>query len=926
MADEPKRSSASPKAGGSTSNKGAAATRAASGGPTDEAKPQRSRAAQKSQSGEDQPPVANPDTRPDFDRAAEFWERVLDVLSLPSWIDEIAALLLIVFGIVSMLSLFNVASDTTVAAAWSNALTGLFGYGAAVISAGILLLGVILLLPRFGIHIHLPARRIIALEFGFLAALGLLHLASSSPDQFRSIARLGQGGGQIGWALSTALTTLLGPPLAAVTLSAIFLTALAIILGISRRQISAWLMTTAQELDTWGTRIRAENSARRQKSRSARAKVEPILVGADGSITPSPEAVQAQRARSFTILRIRPDWKLLPPSQRPVFTTPRAVAALEGETGSQPTSPAAALDSVPASVQPGDGENGLSTGSGPLILASRREINFNAIGTIKTRATKTGGPGVVERPDGRIKRYFTVAGMKEPRQVPKRDPVLPPLSLLRDIEINLPNEQEINQNVVLIENTLLEFDIDVDVVDVKVGPTVTQYAVQPFSDMTSGGGSAPTFSRTRINKIASLANDLALAMSAKRLRLETPVPGHTYIGIEVPNKNPSVVALRSVIESRGYQEQAAKKKSPLFIPLGRDVAGAPVGVDLTQMPHLLIAGTTGSGKSVCIAAIASALILENPPDAVKLVMLDPKMVELSRFNGIPHLLGPVEVDQERIIGVLRWCTREMDRRYKVLEEAAARNIDTYNERLGRRRKEQYMPYIVIMIDEIGDLMLSHPDETEKTITRLAQMARAVGMHLIVATQRPSTDVITGLIKANFPSRISFAVASGIDSRVILDTIGAETLLGRGDMLYQAADTPQPRRLQGCYVSDDEVRALTQYWKDWAARKRAAGELPIESIAPWERGLTRREFLAETDPLLEQAIALVIATGEASASLIQRRLGVGYPRAARIMDLLVELGVVGESKDGGRSREVLIKPGKDPFKDLIEKRMRGGGAR
>jgi S-DNA-T family DNA segregation ATPase FtsK/SpoIIIE len=341
------------------------------------------------------------------------------------------------------------------------------------------------------------------------------------------------------------------------------------------------------------------------------------------------------------------------------------------------------------------------------------------------------------------------------------------------------------------------------------------------------------------------------------------------------------------------------------------------------MPHLLIAGTTGSGKSVCIAALAAALILDNTPDAVKLVMLDPKMVELSRFNGVPHLLGPVETDQERIIGVLRWCTREMDRRYKVLEENAARNIDTYNQRLGRRRKDEYMPYIVVLIDEIGDLMMSHPDETEKTVTRLAQMARAVGIHLIVATQRPSVDVITGLIKANFPSRISFAVASGIDSRVIIDASGAETLMGRGDMLYQPADAPNPRRIQGCFVSDDEVRALTQYWRDWADQQRSAGSLPSQALAPWERGLTRREFLAETDPLLEQAIALVVADGEASASLIQRRLGVGYPRAARIMDLLLELRIVGDFKEGGRSREVLIKDGKDPFKELIDKRMRGG---
>jgi S-DNA-T family DNA segregation ATPase FtsK/SpoIIIE len=299
------------------------------------------------------------------------------------------------------------------------------------------------------------------------------------------------------------------------------------------------------------------------------------------------------------------------------------------------------------------------------------------------------------------------------------------------------------------------------------------------------------------------------------------------------------------------------------------------------------------------------------------------MVELSRFNGIPHLLGPVETDQERIIGVLRWCTREMDRRYKLLEEHAARNIDTFNSRLGRRRRDEYLPYIVILIDEIGDLMLTFPEETEKTVTRLAQMARAVGMHLVVATQRPSVDVITGLIKANFPARISFAVASGVDSRVILDTVGAESLMGHGDMLYQAPDAMAPRRVQGCYVSDDEVRALTQYWRDWHKKQVDEGKAQSTIIGPWERGLTRREFLAETDPMLEQAIALVVAEGEASASLIQRRLGLGYPRAARIMDLLQELGVVGELKDGGRGREVLIKPGKDPFKDLIDKRLGGG---
>ncbi|MBK8025598.1 MAG: DUF87 domain-containing protein [Chloroflexi bacterium] len=446
---------------------------------------------------------------------------------------------------------------------------------------------------------------------------------------------------------------------------------------------------------------------------------------------------------------------------------------------------------------------------------------------------------------------------------------------------------------------------------------MTQYLIQPFRETTGEDGEV-AFSRTRISKISSLVNDLALSLSAKRLRLETPVPGTNFIGIEVPNRSPSVVSLRSVYESKSYYEQNQKKKSPLFIPLGRDVAGEPVGIDLAGMPHLLIAGTTGSGKSVCMAAMATSLVMDNHPNVVKLVMLDPKMVELSRFNGLPHLLGPVETDLERIIGVLRWCTREMDRRYKLLEENAARNIDTYNSRLGRRRRDEYLPYIVIMIDEVGDLMMNHPDETEKTLTRLAQMARAVGMHLVVATQRPSVDVITGLIKANFPSRIAFSVASGTDSRVILDSVGAEALLGHGDMLYQAADMLQPRRAQGCYVSDDEVRLVTHHWRQWAADQNN-GQAP-RVIGPWERGLTRREFLAETDPMLEQAIELVIAEGEASASLIQRRLGLGYPRAARIVDLMEELGIIGQTLPGGRGREVLIKPGKDPFKDIIDKRV------
>jgi S-DNA-T family DNA segregation ATPase FtsK/SpoIIIE len=513
-------------------------------------------------------------------------------------------------------------------------------------------------------------------------------------------------------------------------------------------------------------------------------------------------------------------------------------------------------------------------------------------------------------------RRFTVKDFREARKVGKRDPNLPPLELLSDLELNVPTEEEINTNARIIRDTLLEFDVETEVIDVKVGPTVTMYAVSPFTEQVTDDGER-VVNRVRVNEITTLSGDLALALSAKRLRIQAPVPGHSYVGVEVPNRQPSTVALRPVLESEAFYRYRSR---PLAIPLGRDTAGASFVADLATMPHLLIAGTTGSGKSIMLASMTTALVMNNTPDRVRLVLLDPKMVELSRFNGLPHLLGPVETELDRIVGVLRWATREMDRRYRLLEKEAARNIDVYNAALGRRRADEHLPYIVIVIDEIGDLMMQRPDETERTLTRLAQMARAVGMHLVVATQRPSVDVITGLIKANFPARISFAVASGVDSRVILDTTGAESLMGRGDMLFLAPDAAAPQRIQGCYVSDEEVTAVVSYWKQWHAAQIEAGLMEPITIGPWERGMTRREVLSETDPMLEEAIALVIEEGEASASLIQRRLGLGYPRAARIIDLLHELGIVGAPKPGGRSRDVLVKPGTDPFERIVDKRL------
>jgi S-DNA-T family DNA segregation ATPase FtsK/SpoIIIE len=476
---------------------------------------------------------------------------------------------------------------------------------------------------------------------------------------------------------------------------------------------------------------------------------------------------------------------------------------------------------------------------------------------------------------------------------------LPPLELLVNEQFNRPDERNINLAAGLIEKTLAEFGIPAKVIGFQVGPTVTQFAVEPGyveKDKANGEGD-PNRQKVRVAQISSLGRDLALALSAERLRIEAPVPGRPYVGIEVPNSRSVVVRLRPILESEAFY----KSSSPLTIALGRDVSGQPVVADLARMPHLLIAGTTGSGKSVCIAAITTCLVMNNTPDDLRLVMIDPKMVELVRFNGLPHLYGKVETDLERILAVLRWTVAEMDRRYKVLESSRSRNLDSYNRKARRHRGEQPMPHIIILIDELADLMMSAPDQTEHNLVRLAQMARATGIHLVIATQRPSTDVVTGLIKANFPARASFAVASSIDSRVILDSVGAEALLGRGDMLFQPPEASGPLRLQGVMVSDSEVERVITFWQ------RATEAAPEGEQPPWEEMLAQEQVLADRDGLVEKAIDLVRREQRASASMLQRRLRIGFPRAARLVDELEELGVIGPAVGGGREREVLIEP-------------------
>jgi S-DNA-T family DNA segregation ATPase FtsK/SpoIIIE len=467
---------------------------------------------------------------------------------------------------------------------------------------------------------------------------------------------------------------------------------------------------------------------------------------------------------------------------------------------------------------------------------------------------------------------------------------LPPINLLTREQMEKPDPELIRQLAEKIEVTLAEFGVPSTVTGYRIGPSITQFAVEPGFIEKIGIDGNVIRQKIRVAQISALSRDLALALKAKRLRIEAPVPGQSFLGIEIPNSNNSIVRLRSILESEFFQ----RSNSPLTLALGKDVSGTPVVADLAKMPHLLVAGTTGSGKSVCVSAMISCLIMNNSPADLRLAILDPKKVELIRFNGLPHLLGQVETTVERMQAVLRWAVVEMENRYKLLETQKARDIDSFNRKMQRKSMEP-LPRIVVLVDEMADLMMAAPEQTETSVVRLAQMARGVGIHLVVATQRPSTDVLTGVIKANFPARIAFTVASAIDSRVILDTGGAETLLGRGDMLFMNSDNPAPQR----------VDKLVTFWR----KIIPPPEIGKEPACPWESLIVNSD---ETygDALVEKAVEMVRDMQKVSASLLQRRMRIGYPRAARLMDELEKLGVVGPLNPGGRERDVLVGPDDD----------------
>ncbi len=686
---------------------------------------------------------------------------------------EILGLLLLAFGILTLLSLFNI-TPGTVSGWWADFLYHLFGWGAYLAALALGAGGVILLAHNLQPRSIIGWRMVLGLELVFLAGLALAHLLSPHPDPLQ-LARDGGGGGYVGWALSSVLSQALGPLLAFLVLLVTAAAGLILIFGLSLSQIQGGLASAWKAGLSFYRHLRPPAVAQPQKARPA----------------PAPKT-------------------------------------------EKPPPP-------------------------PVITRARRASGGKKRGTA--------------------------------RKV-KRDSRLPPLDILDSFSPQAFSDTDARYKARVIEETLTSFGVPARVVEIKQGPVVTQFGVEPgYIERRDREGRIKR-RKVRVSRIQALVNDLALALSAAPIRIEAPVPGQPIVGIEVPNSKVSLVSLREVVESREFQ----RLKSRLKIALGADVSGQPIVADLALMPHLLIAGATGSGKSVCINSIVTCLLFHNTPETLRLLMIDPKMVELVGFNGIPHLLAPVVVELDEIVSSLTWITRQMDDRYRLFAEIGARNIDDYNRQIARQGQE-ILPYIVVVIDELADLMMVSPDTVERAICRIAQMARATGIHLVMATQRPSVDVVTGLIKANFPARISFAVTSQVDSRVILDTGGAEQLLGRGDMLYMAPDSSKLVRLQGCFVSDKEMEKLVKFWREttWV---RAPAEGPRY---PWQ-GLAAKD---EQDELLEEAIELVKRHRRASASFLQRRLRIGYPRAARLIDIMEDQGIIGPPESGGRSREVLI---------------------
>jgi len=593
----------------------------------------------------------------------------------------------------------------------------------------------------------------------------------------------------------------------------------------------------------------------------------------------------------------------------PPSTTPTAATGDDGRT--DPAKPAtttgrgARIPGMPRSDAPG--QTGIWSGGSPdrgdipaavpsSVPTSATFAPARAEATSATLVAAAAGVGGVSsvaapvRPE-RKPDDVTDAGDSPPTR-DRVDYVLPPLTLLDDVEAPIaPGGEDAvhRRNEEIIVRKLQSFNIPAQIVGRNAGPVVTQYEVQPAADI-------------KVSRIEALADDLAMALAARSLRIEAPIPGKSAVGIEIPNKEFNIVALRRILEEVDFTASGSR----LTFALGRDVAGTAQAVDLAKMPHLLIAGATGSGKSVMVNALITSLLCEATPDEIRMILIDLKRVELAAYNGLPHLLVPVVTEPERAKAALKWAVNEMENRYRRFAGATARNIRNYNE--SRVDPVDRMPYIIIVVDELADLMMREGKNVEDPIVRLAQKARATGIHMVLATQRPSVNVVTGLIKANFPSRIAFAMASQIDSRTILDAPGAEDLIGRGDMLYQPSDLPRPMRLQGVFVSDAEIGRVTTHWRDQIDDPH----YDLGIVESDDEGTAPADDLADEDAdrLLADAVDVIREYDRASASLLQRRLRIGYARAARIIDQLEARGYVGPF-DGSNARQVLRRESGSP---------------
>jgi S-DNA-T family DNA segregation ATPase FtsK/SpoIIIE len=778
-------------------------------------------------------------------------------------------------------------------ASWKLLMERLLGWGALVVPLVMGVLGIALFSSGINDRNPLHPTQIIGTVMVVIAMLMLLEFGITPRLNYQD--QQGQGGGVVGYLLFAILSNAIGRPASFAVTSLLGVAGVMLAFDITLVQIMAGMRHAF--VVTW-IRLRGN----RGNLRSTPASTDPQLTYislTDSIITPIAERKTKARYRDEG-LEVAPVAAEEPKAKEPAKTKEakpkRANKALEDEEHIH------VLDSLLRDAQ-----------QRPAVPVHSRPT---------PAATQSAGNPVQSALEGFEAGHAYRAWS------------MPPVDFLRySVEATISDEEHRTKSR-LIEETLASFKVEARVVNINVGPAVTQYELQPAVGV-------------KVNKITTLDKDLALALAAPSIRIEAPIPGKSVVGIEIPNSSISTVALRDILES----DEFVRSKGKLRLPLGKDVSGSPIVAGMERMPHLLVAGSTGSGKSVAINCFVCALLMRHTPDDLKFIMVDPKRVEMVGYNGIPHLLSPVVTEVERVVPTLKWAVREMERRYKLFAKVGVRNLDSYRTMARERTDLEAMPYIVIIIDELADLMMMAADDVETLICRLAQMARATGIHLIIATQRPSVDVVTGLIKANFPSRMAFAVTSQIDSRVILDQPGAEQLLGRGDMLFTAADSPRTIRVQGTHLTDDEVEKIVRFWRtakppetpvdgetkagtaqpttttatshDLKPELDKVDRLPVfprepvphadeqpvspsDSDEPVDSMQPIAEFLSagEQDALLPEAIKLVQQHRRASASLLQRRLRIGYSKASQLIDMLEQQGIVGPA-DEGRSREVLI---------------------